>query len=99
MRHRVAGTFESAGDVLGRLKGFARARTDRLMILNQVWEREAGALARHWALSAVKGGTVFVRAASPAAAQELQLRGRELVRGLNKHFDRAWIREVRTSRD
>ncbi|HAH06032.1 MAG TPA: hypothetical protein DCM05_05795 [Elusimicrobia bacterium] len=99
MRPRIAGTFQSAADILGSLRGFARARTDRLMILNQVWEKEVGALARHWALSAVKGGTVFVRPSSPAAAQELQLRGRELVRGLNKHFDKAWIREIRTSRE
>jgi uncharacterized membrane protein len=69
------------------------------MILNQVWEKEIGSLAKHWSLSAVKGRVVYVRASSPAAAQELQMRGREVVRGLNRHFDKAWIREIRAARE
>ncbi|MBI5242046.1 MAG: DUF721 domain-containing protein [Elusimicrobia bacterium] len=93
MRHS---RWVSAGDALRRWAAGARVDTHRLMILNQVWEKEVGHLARHWALNGVKCGVLYVRTLSPAAAQELQLRSRDILRGLNKHFGRAWIREIRT---
>ena len=39
----------------------ARMDTERMAILHQVWEREAGHLARHWALDGVKRGVLYVR--------------------------------------
>ena len=87
----------SAADIVRNWASGARVKADRLMILNQVWEKEAGHLARHWALSGVRCGVLYVRTLSPAATQELQLRSQDLLRGLNRHFDRSWIREIRAS--
>ena len=87
-----------AGDVLAVWKRGVRLDDDRMLVLNQVWEREAGHLARHWALDGVRRGVLYVKPSSPAAAQELQLRESSLVRALNKHFRRSWIKGVRTTR-
>lgn len=73
------------------------ASADRMAILGTVWERELGHMARHWTLAGVKKGVVFVKAHSSAAAQELHLRAPQLVRNLNKHFSRAWIKGVRAA--
>lgn len=72
--------------------------SDRMAILHQVWEREVGHLARHWSLSGVKRGVLYVKTSSPAAAHELQLRGRRIVKSLNKHFKRSWIKSIRPLR-
>jgi predicted nucleic acid-binding Zn ribbon protein len=87
----------SAGDAVRRWASGARVKTERLMILNQIWEKEVGHLARHWTLSGVRSGVLYVKTMSPAAAQELQLRSQDLLRGLNRHFDQAWIKEIRAS--
>ena len=86
----------SAADAL--LKGFwgkAGVREDRVAILNAVWEKEVGAFRRHWSLVGVRSGVVHVRASSSASGQELALRSAELVRGLNKHFRKPWIRSIK----
>ncbi|MFC1678836.1 DUF721 domain-containing protein [Elusimicrobiota bacterium] len=70
--------------------------SDRMAILHQVWERELGHLSRHWSLNGVKRGILYVKTASPAAAQELQLRGGQIVKNLNKHFKRSWIKAIKT---
>lgn len=75
-----------------------RVDHDRMVILNQVWEREAGHFSRFWALVGLRRGILYVRVNSPAAAQELQMRGSGLVRSLNKHFKRAWIKGIRPAR-
>ena len=70
---------------------------DKISILNAVWERELGHLSRHWSLVGLRGGVLYVRPASAAAAQELQLRSPELARRLNKYFSRPWIKSVRSA--
>ena len=92
------GRWAAAGDVLVGWQRSARVDGDRMMILGQVWEREAGHLARHWALDGVRKGTLFVKASSPAAAQELQLRAGALLKALNKYFRQPWIRAIKTSK-
>jgi hypothetical protein len=90
--------WASAGEILRVWKYRAGLDSDRILILNQIWEREAGHLSRHWTLSGVRRGTIYVQVKSPAAAQELQLRSRELVRSLNKYFKKAWIKDIRPAR-
>lgn len=75
----------------------AALQPDKMSILNAVWERELGHMARHWSLVGVQRGILFVKPLSSAAAQELHLRGPEIVRSLNKHFSRSWIRAVKAS--
>ena len=92
------GHWANAADVLRIWKRKSGLDGDRILVLNQVWEKEAGHLSRHWTLVGVKRGILYVTTRSPAAAQELQMRGRELVRSLNKYFKKDWIKEIRTSR-
>jgi len=49
-------------------------------------------------LEGVRRGILYVKVASPAAAQELQMRGGGIVKGLNKHFKRSWIKGIRPTR-
>ncbi len=88
----------STGEDLVRTFGYKTGvQSEKLGILNAVWEKELGHLAKHWSLSGVKKGVLFVRPRSAAAAHELQLRGGEIVRSLNKYFSRAWIKAVKSS--
>lgn len=95
----VKDRWSKAGDVLRGWKFRAGLDADRILILNQVWEKELGHYARFWSLSGVRRGVLYVRPKSPAAAQELLMRSGQIVTGLNKYFKRAWIREIRTARD
>lgn len=65
------------------------------MILNSVWAKEIGFLANHCRLMAVKKGSIIIKAASPAAAQELTMRSPQLIRSLNKYFNRPWIHSIK----
>jgi len=70
-------------------------KLDRLMLLDSVWKKEAGVFAEYWTLDAVSGGTIYVKARSSSAAQELMFRSQSLVRRLNKYFDRQWVKEIK----
>ena len=71
--------------------------TDRIAILNAVWDKECGANAKHWSLAGIKRGVVYVRPKSAAAAQELHMKAEGLIGALNKYFSRAWILAVRAT--
>jgi Dna[CI] antecedent DciA-like protein len=94
-RVRRTTTFSSGQDLLGVFWKVSGANEDRVAILQAIWEREVGAYAAHWKLEGVRRGVVFVRARSSAAAQELSMRSRELVRNLNKHFRVPWLKAIK----
>jgi len=75
-----------------------REKPDRLAILSAVWEKEVGHFSRHWRLTGVRRGILYVSPSSPAANMELRLRGRDIVKGLNKYFKGAWIKGIRAAR-
>ena len=89
--------FSQAGDVLKGLTRRIGMESERMVILNEVWEREAGHFSRHWTLKGVKAGQLYVRVSSPAAAQELHLRAGQLTKALNKYFKRSWIKGIRVA--
>lgn len=91
------GRWSNAGDLVASFSYRSGAQTDRLAILNAVWDKECGAFAKHWTLAAVKKGVLFVRPKSSAAAQELAMRSGTLIRDLNKYFSRPWITAVKTT--
>lgn len=93
-----SGGLSKADNLLRGWKAKVGMNSDRMLILNEVWEREAGHLAQHWALSGVRRGILYVKVRSPAAAHELQLRSGQLVRSLNKYFKRAWIKGIKPAR-
>lgn len=96
IRRRGRASWVSAGELVGAFKKRIGIRADRMAILDVVWPRETGSLARHWRLAGVRGTILYVRPASSAAAQELRLRAPDLLRRLNKHFGTAWITSIRT---
>lgn len=97
MEPKKPARWASAGDLVAAFGWRSQAPTDRLAILNAVWDKECGAFAKHWALVGVKKGTLYVRPKSAAAAQELHMRAGGLTRSLNKYFSRPWITAVRTT--
>jgi hypothetical protein len=70
---------------------------DKVAVLSAVWEKELGHFSKQWSLIGVKRGVVFVKPRSAAAAQELHMRAAGIVRSLNKHFGKPWIKAVKTS--
>lgn len=69
--------------------------TDKVAILNAVWEKELGHFSKHWKLKGVRKGVIYVSARSSGAALELKMRSVEIVRNLNKYFKTAWIKGIR----
>jgi hypothetical protein len=88
----------STGEDLVKSFGFKTGLQDeKLGLLNAVWEKELGHFSKHWSLSGVKKGVLYVKPKSAAAAQELQMRAGEIVRALNKYFSRPWIKAVKSA--
>lgn len=89
--------WSTAGELLGSFKFKSGIQTDKISILNAVWEKELGHFAKHWTLVGLKKGTLYVKPRSAAAAQELQMRAKDVVRTLNKYFSREWIKAVKAT--
>ena len=88
----------STGEDLVKAFGWKTGVQDeKLSVLSAVWEKELGHFAKHWSLSGVKKGVLYVKPRSAAAAQELQMRATEIVRSLNKYFSRPWIKAVKSA--
>jgi len=91
---RKSQNWSRLGDSGGR-RPFRGFPLERLQLLSSVWDREIGSLAAHCRLEGVEGDRLVVSATSAAAANELGLRGRSLVRALNKYFNRAWLSGIK----
>jgi hypothetical protein len=88
----------STGEDLVKSFGFKTGvQSEKLGVLNAVWDKELGHFSKYWSLSGVKKGILYVKPRSAAAAQELHLRAAEIVRSLNKHFSRPWIKAVKSA--
>jgi hypothetical protein len=66
----------------------------RLMLLDNLWEKVAGGKAKYWKIDAVKGGMIYVKTTAPAAKHELLLMEKQIIKELNKSFDRPWIKSI-----
>lgn len=67
---------------------------NRLMVLDYVWGKLVGTKSRFWVLKAVKKDTLYVQVKASVAKNELNARKKQLITELNKHFDRAWIKQI-----
>ncbi|MDR0646329.1 MAG: DUF721 domain-containing protein [Elusimicrobiota bacterium] len=76
--------------------GFSKfnLQINRLMLLDNLWEKVVGSKAKYWKLYAVKGGTLYVKTAATAAKHELLLTEKQIIRELNKSFDKPWIKSI-----
>lgn len=86
-----------AGEVVSSWKFLGGVAPDRLAVLDAVWKKEMGRLGEHCVLLGVDRHFVLVKPSSAAAASELALRSSVLVKGLNKHFKRPWIKAIKTA--
>jgi len=89
--------WSSAEELVRSFSFKTGVQDEKLSVLSAVWDKELGHLSKHWSLSGVKKGVLYVKPRSAAAAQELQLRGAEIVRSLNKYFTRPWIKAVKSA--
>jgi len=69
-------------------------KLSRLLLLESLWDKVTAGRAKFWVLHAVKGGIIIVKVKSSAAKQELMFKKKDLIKELNKNFDRPWIREI-----
>ena len=92
------GRWTSASTAVKSWEFGSQVNSQRMLILNEVWEREAGHFSRFWVLDGVRRGILYVKVNSPSAAQELQLRSGGIVKSLNKYFKRSWIKGIKTAR-
>ncbi len=76
--------------------GFNRfsSQINRLVLLENIWNKTLGAKAKFWQLYAVQKNTIFVKVKVISARQELLLNKANIIKELNKHFQRAWIKEI-----
>ena len=70
------------------------SQINRLLLLDNLWEKVTGSKAKFWQLYAVKGSTIFVTVKVMAARHELLLKEKTLIKELNKSFDKPWIRKI-----
>lgn len=69
-------------------------RLNRLMILDHVWTQLVGNNARFWKLEAVKGNNLMVRVRVSVAKNQLNGQREQLVKEINKHFEKPWIDRI-----
>ena len=89
--------WAKAGEVVRSWKFRSGLESERILILNQVWERELGHYSKHWTLSGVRRGVLYIKPRSAAAAQELSMMRGQIMKSLNKYFKRSWIKAIRTA--
>ena len=94
---RRTSNWTRVNEVCSSLRFLGGINPDRLAILDKVWEKEMGRLADHCELLGVDGPYILVKPRSATAASELALRSSVLVKGLNKYFQRPWIKGIKTA--
>lgn len=70
------------------------SQINRLLLLDNIWERVTGTKSKFWSLYAVKGNTIYVKVNVMAARHELLLRQKIIITELNKNFDTPWIKQI-----
>ncbi|MBQ4493334.1 MAG: DUF721 domain-containing protein [Elusimicrobiaceae bacterium] len=70
------------------------SQINRLVLLENIWNKTLGSKAKFWQLYAVQKNTIFVKVKVVSARQELLLNKETIIKELNKHFQRAWIKEI-----
>lgn len=70
------------------------SQINRLVLLENIWNKTIGSKAKYWQLYAVQKNTIFVKVKVISARQELLLNKDTIIKELNKHFQRAWIKEI-----
>jgi len=94
---RKASNWHNINVVRSSWKTLGGIVPERLVILDAVWKKEFGRLADHCELMGVNRGYLVVRTDSSVVYNELLMRSRQIMRGLNKYFSIAWIKGIKQS--
>jgi len=70
------------------------SKLNRLLILDHVWTQLVGAKGKFWVLYAVQRDTLYVKVRVAVAKNELIARREQLIKELNKHFEKPWIKRI-----
>ena len=70
------------------------SQVNKLVLLEDIWNKTLGSKAKFWQLYAVQKNTIFVKVKVVSARQELLLNKENIIKELNKNFQRAWIKEI-----
>lgn len=78
------------------LKQYSRLniKLNNLILLDNIWNIVLKNKAKFWELDSVKGGTIFVKVKSSPARHELLLKEKEIIKELNKKFNKPWITKI-----
>ena len=69
-------------------------KLNNLILLDNLWPIVLKNRAKFWELDSVKGGTIFVKVKSSPARHELLLKEKEIIKELNKNFNKPWIKKI-----
>ena len=69
-------------------------KLNNLILLDNLWPIILKNRAKFWELDSVKGGTIFVKVKSSPARRELLLKEKEIIKELNKNFNKPWIKKI-----
>jgi len=70
------------------------SQLSRLLLLDNLWDKILGNKAKFWVLEGAQGGIIFVKVKTATAKHELALKEKELIKELNKNFERSWIKKI-----
>ena len=86
-------SWHEAKEISGKFNRL-NSQINRLLLLENIWEKVIGSKAKFWQLEAVQKNTVFVKVKAVTARQELLLNKETIIKELNKYFQKAWIKEI-----
>jgi len=78
------------------LKPYSRLniKLNNLILLDNLWPIVLKNRAKFWELDSVQGGIIFVKVKSSPARHELLLKEKEIIKELNKKFEKPWIKKI-----
>jgi hypothetical protein len=91
--------WTNIGELKTIWKCFSGVNIERLMILDAIWKKETGNLSKYVEIMGIKRSMIVVKVHSAVAHQELSIRSRDIIKSLNKHFNRPWIKFIRISNE
>ena len=85
--------WHQSSEITGKFNRL-NSQVSRLLLLENIWDKVVGSKAKFWQIDAVQKNTIFVKVKVVAARQELLLNKANIIKELNKYFQRAWIKEI-----
>lgn len=94
---RKTSAWTSAGYISQSWKTLGGIVPEKLVILGAVWKKEIGKIGERCELVGVDKGYIVVKTDSSVVYNELALRNKQILRSLNKYFNRPWLKGIKAS--